>query len=116
MQSFAASTATVRDFALLFSVLIAALGCGRGHAEASHVSDPAAAAPSPPVVVTDKVEAAQNVADSNASEDDEWVPMTGSEQVIVGDLGGLTDGAPVQADAAEGEDRAVRGAPADVRR
>ncbi|HQU46531.1 MAG: hypothetical protein B7Z73_07520 [Planctomycetia bacterium 21-64-5] len=87
---------------LLMGLLAAAAGCGHeGKAEMSRRADrPRDHLPRPETrgiaQVTEMTDPAANQLSPASGDDDDWVPFDGSEQVIVGDLSILTDGALVQ--------------------
>jgi hypothetical protein len=72
------------------------LGCDRGHAEGTHASTPVV---KPPPTV-EPVDSATEDPLSGKDQDEQWVPMDGSEKVIVDKLGSLVEGTAVRAEPA----------------
>lgn len=91
--------------------LISVLGCGHGDNHAApRTASRAPAPPSPLEVTRDAARQSPETTQKQSvpfDESDDWVPMTGSEKVIVDDLSQLTDGAAVEAvSTAKGDDGA----------
>ncbi|MGH7136922.1 MAG: hypothetical protein ACREHD_14375 [Pirellulales bacterium] len=89
--------------------LLSVLGCSHGDNHAGPPTASKAPVPPSPLEVTRDAAGQSPVTTQKQAvpfdESDEWVPMTGSEKVIVHDLSQLTDGAAVEAvSAAKGDD------------
>lgn len=95
-----------------FLALLSVLGCGQAGNQAVPPTASKAPVPASPLEVTKRDHGKSTAAAPSepvvpVDESDEWVPITGSEKVIVGELSHLTDGAAVRvAPVATGTDAA----------